>query len=144
VSDPWTTTASSSELPGQAPPVVFWYKLTMAATAVLYLVCAAGSVFALANPNSLANEEMTATEWRTMGAILLAVCAPLGAVYTLPLFLPPSKGAWIFGIVLIAILLSSCCYWPFCIPILIYWLRDDNRAYFGYEVTAAAPRSRPA
>ena len=134
MTDPWTSTSAPGNdyAPPAVPPVVFWYKLTMAATALLYLVCVAGSVFVIAKPDLLADTEMNPTEWRALGAVGVAISAPLTVAYALPLFLPPSKGAWIFGIILIAFLLSSCCYWPFCIPILIYWLRDENRAYFGY------------
>ena len=39
--------------------------------------------------------------------------------------------AWIYGMVLICIGLTSPCCLPVTIPLLIGWIKDDAKAYFG-------------
>jgi hypothetical protein len=132
--DPWASSRLSEPIPpppAAVPPVLFWYKLTMGLTAVMYVMLGIGSVAALAFADSIADAEMSADEWRLMSVFMIVISMPLATAYALPLFLRPSKGAWVFGIVLMALLMSSCCYWPACIPLIIYWVKPETRAYFG-------------
>jgi hypothetical protein len=32
---------------------------------------------------------------------------------------------------MMAIGMTSCCFLPFLIPLLIYWLKPETKAYFG-------------
>ena len=36
------------------------------------------------------------------------------------------------GDVLIALTLTSCCFWPFSIPLLIFWVKPDVRTYYAH------------
>jgi hypothetical protein len=46
---------------------------------------------------------------------------------------------WIYGIVLIALGMTSACFVPACIPLLIYWLKPDAKSYFQPEQKDVLP-----
>ena len=56
---------------------------------------------------------------------------PGAAAFSAGIFLPPRLWVWIYGIVLIAVGFTSACCIPFCVPLLIYWLKPEAKAYFG-------------
>lgn len=58
------------------------------------------------------------------------VSLPLLMVFAYGLFLPQAKWAWIYGLILIAIGMGSCCFWPICIPLLIKWIDPEFKAWF--------------
>ncbi len=55
---------------------------------------------------------------------------PFMLVFAYAFFLPRAKWAWVFGTVLIALGLGSCCFWPICIPLLIKWIDPACRSWF--------------
>ena len=63
------------------------------------------------------------------------MCFVIGLVLifmsVLAIFLPPRPRVWIYNIVVIALGFASCCCMPATIPLLIFWLRDDTKHYFG-------------
>lgn len=60
----------------------------------------------------------------------LAVGVVMLPLYGVAPFLPRGKVAWIYGIVLLAMGLTSCCFIAFSIPLFIFWLKPETRAYF--------------
>jgi hypothetical protein len=48
-------------------------------------------------------------------------------------FLPRAKWVWIMDIVLICLGLPVCCLWPISVPLLVYWVKPETKAYFGFE-----------
>ena len=60
----------------------------------------------------------------------------LGFVFMIPFaatpFLPRRPWAWIFGIVMIALTMTSLCCLPLAIPILIQFVKQDVKRYYGY------------
>ena len=52
-------------------------------------------------------------------------------VFAVAALLPAKPYNWFVGIVMIALGFSSCCLWPACIPLLIYWVKPETKALFG-------------
>ncbi len=46
-------------------------------------------------------------------------------------FLPRRPWVWIYDLVLICLGMTSCACLPICIPLLIFWIKPEVRAYFG-------------
>jgi hypothetical protein len=109
--------------------------------ALLYLsVVVMGIVFLFADPSGL---EMKAPEARIMSVFFilfgLLFCAP----FVTGIFLPRKSWAWIFGLVLICIGLTSACLLPFCIPLLIFWIKPETKTYFGRYTRTPPPPPLP-
>jgi len=49
-------------------------------------------------------------------------------------FLPRRPGVWVYDVVLIALGLTSACLWPITIPLLIFWIKPENKLWFGRNV----------
>jgi hypothetical protein len=112
-----------------APPVVRWFKVYAAVMAALYLLIVAAGLFFLFIPaEALGEDEMP--PW-IMTLIFVGIGLPLLAAFAAAIFLPPRRWVWIYDIVLICLGLTSCLTLPFCIALLIYWLKPEAKAYFG-------------
>ena len=70
--------------------------------------------------------------------IMGVVSFPLMLGFGYGLFLPRAKWAWVYGIILIAIGMGSCCFWPICIPLLIKWIDPNFKAWFERTDVATA------
>lgn len=113
----------------EPPRVVTWFKVYAGFLCLLYLATAAFSlVFFLVDPAEL---EMEATEAHVIGALLLVVGLALFAANLLPLILRPRPWLWVYDLVLICLGMTSACFLPACIPLLIYWLKPEAKEYFG-------------
>jgi hypothetical protein len=51
--------------------------------------------------------------------------------YAMGPFVKGKSWGWVFGIVLIAIGMTSCCLWPITIPLLIQWIKPEMKRAFG-------------
>lgn len=113
----------------QPPKVLLWFKFYSGFLCLLYLATAAFSLFIIfADPSDI---DMSALEARIMGPILLIVGVVLFVVCLLPLILRPRPWLWIYDLVVICIGMTSACFLPVCIPLLIFWLKEDTKRYFG-------------
>jgi len=64
--------------------------------------------------------------------MVFAVCGfPLMIPFGMGVLLPARPWAWTMGMVLICLGLTSVCTIPACIPLLIFWLRPETKAFFG-------------
>ncbi len=98
--------------------------------ACLYLACVLGAISALfvIDFEDLSREDRVGS---LVGCILLGVMSfPLAMLFGFGPFLPRKNWAWIYGIVLIAIGLTSPCCMPVSIPLLIFWIKPEIRAYY--------------
>ncbi|HEX7316103.1 MAG TPA: hypothetical protein VF297_19510 [Pyrinomonadaceae bacterium] len=112
----------------QKPTVVKWYAIYCYAMALMYLVCAfMGLVFLFGDP---AEMEMDAVGAKFMGALLILMGLGFGALYGAAPSMPLKKWAWVVGIVLICFGLTSACCLPAAIPLLIWWLKPETKAYY--------------
>ena len=118
------------------PPVYKWFVAYSICMALLYLVTAGmGIVFMVMEPDA----EMSAAEAKIMGV----VCLILGLVFFVPYaaapFLPRQSWVWVLGLVLICIGLTSACCLPVCIPLLIFWLKPEMKAFYGRTLSPLPP-----
>jgi len=107
----------------------FWYRVYCAVLALLYLmVIVLGVVLAVFQPPS---REYNPQEMMIMGVIYAVIGAVFFLVFAIALFLPPKPYNWIVGIVTLAIGMTSCCFIPLVVPLFIFWLKPETKAFFG-------------
>ena len=61
---------------------------------------------------------------------LLLVGLAFAIAFALVFVFPRKHWAWIYGLVLICIGMSSCCILPAAIPLLIFWLKPEVKSWF--------------
>jgi hypothetical protein len=111
------------------PKVVCWFKVYSTVLGLIYLaVGGLGVFFLLLDPGQL---EMPATQARAMGLVFILLGLILAAVFFLPLVLSPRPWVWVYDLVLICIGMTSACFIPACIPLLIFWVKPQTKAWFG-------------
>lgn len=117
------------ECGGSPPKVFFWFKMYAGLLSLIYLVMVAFSlVFFLADPQDL---DMPKTFALLIGMLFLGLGLVLFIACLLPFFLPPKPWVWIYNLVIICVGMTSACFLPICVPLLIYWLKPEAKAYFG-------------
>lgn len=114
------------------PTVLLWYRLYCGAMAFLYFLCILGGAALLLFHQTLGAEdpETPPLLWAIYGAILLGMGLLLGGAYVAAFFLPRTRWAWIYHLVMIAIGLTSCCCMLASIPLLIFWIRPETQEWF--------------
>ncbi len=111
------------------PKAIFWYQVYCWIMAAMYFVVAAIGAVLLVVPASAL--EMQEVEKYLTAGVCIVMGLPLMVACLVPFCFHPRPWLWVYGIVLIALGLTSCCFWPICIPLLIYWLKPDVQGYFG-------------
>jgi drug/metabolite transporter (DMT)-like permease len=118
----------STSLNPRTPPVYTWFVVYCILMALGYLFLAVmGVVFFFTEPD----REMSAAEQKLMSSVFLILGLAFFVAYALPPFLPRKSWVWVFGLVLICLGLSSACCLPVCIPLLIFWLKPEMKAFYG-------------
>lgn len=127
---PSQTPALNPELGGK---VWRWYVAYCVLMALVYLACAVGGGFLAFFPFAFMREAEL-TQFRLQGGIMLLMGTLFLAVFAAAPFLPKKPWNWIVGMVLICLGLTSCCFMPISIPLLIQWLKPEVKAFFGRPV----------
>ena len=110
------------------PPVYKWFVAYCILMALLYLTTAVmGIVFLFIEPD----RDMSAAEARLMGAVFLILGLAVFVPYAFAPFLPRKSWVWVLGLVLICLGLTSACCLPVCIPLLIFWMKPETKAFYG-------------
>ncbi len=114
--------------PATEPGVLVWARIytTLMALMNLCLIPLGASMFFIDVPPDDTPRWMLLSQ--AMAVIGMGVVFGLGNLA--PWFMQRSKAKWIVYIVLIAWSCTSCCTWPFSIPLLIFWLKPEVKAYF--------------
>ena len=115
----------------EKPPVYNWYVAYCIVMAIMYLLIAVFGVLLVIYPGLMSKTHEDVLAHGITGAIYIVLGIVLLVLYVIALFLPPKPRVWIYGIVLIAIGMTSCCCLPVTIPLLIYWIKPDVKRYFG-------------
>ncbi|MBU6178636.1 MAG: hypothetical protein KGR69_03185 [Verrucomicrobia bacterium] len=115
--------------PPARPAVLGWFKAYCVVLCLLYLLFAGASlIFFLVEPEEL---EMGTAEAIFMGLVFLVVGLVCFVASLLPLFLKPRPWVWIYDLVVICIGMTSACFLPLCVPLLIFWIKPEVKAWFG-------------
>ena len=122
------------------PAAYKWFVVYCILMALGYLSLAVmGIAFGFIEPE----RDMSPQEAKLMGVVFLI----LGLVFCVPYaaapFLPRQSWVWVFSLVLICIGLGSTCCLPICIPLLIYWLKPEMKAFYGRNLTPSPPPPPP-
>ncbi len=111
------------------PPVMTWFVAYCVFMTLLYLFCfVVGIVFVATEPTG---RDMSADEARVMGMVFIGMGLVLAVPFAIGPFLPRKPGAWVFGLVLICLGLTSVCCLPVTVPLLIHWIKPETKSYFG-------------
>jgi hypothetical protein len=115
--------------PMHAPAVWNWYRVYAGLMAVMYLVLLVGGT----TVPLWAPEEVDADDPPPWAISLIVGCVslPFAAAYVAAFFLPLKPWAWVYHLVLICVGLTSACCMAASIPLLIFWIKPEARAYFG-------------
>jgi len=115
--------------PNSSPPAVFfWFKVYTGFMTALYVGCLIlAPVLFFIGTRSMGEERavlmIQAVIFGSIGLVLAVACV-------LPFFLPRKPWVWVYDLVIICIGLTSCCFLPATIPLLIYWIKPETKAWF--------------
>ena len=113
------------------PPVWKWYLIYCGAMTALYVfVLVLGVGLFMFGDQLGAPRNQGAPEMTVMGILYAVLGAVLALMYVAPFVLPRSKAAWIYGFITIGIGFTSCCTLPASIPLIIFWLKPETKAFF--------------
>ena len=115
-----------------APPVLIWYKIYLGLMVLLALFFAGLGAFLVVIPivEGLDDDTIPAL---IIGGIYIVIGLAFALLYAIPLLFSPRPWIWIYGIVLIALSMTNLCCIPLAIPLLIFWIKDDNRRWHGMQ-----------
>jgi len=114
----------------KAKKTVNFFKIYAGFMILLYvLVALLGFVFVIFN-ESMSDAENPPVLIIIYGVMFVLTGLIFAAFFSASFFLPKNKAGYIVNLVLIAFSLSSCCFWPFCIPLLIQWLKPEVKKYY--------------
>lgn len=108
-----------------------WYRIYTGFMALLYLAVAAMGLFLVFAGSTF--EGQKPEDAIIAGVVYGSFGLLFGIVYAVATFLPRRPYNWIVGIVAIGVGLTSCCFLPATVPLLIFWLKPETKAYFGRE-----------
>lgn len=111
------------------PKVIFWFKVYAAILCFIYLLTALFGIAMMVVDSS--DPEMPRWGMVVMGILFFAMGVGLFVVCLVPLILTPRPWLWILDLVVICLGMTSACFLPFCIPLLIFWLKPEVKRYFG-------------
>ena len=107
----------------------FWYRVYLGVLAAIYLLMAVGgAALSYLQPPG---ENQTPQEMLIMGIFYGVAGAIFFLIFGIALFLPRKSYNWVVGMVMICLGMTSCCFLPFLIPLLISWIKPETKAYFG-------------
>jgi hypothetical protein len=108
-----------------------WFVAYCVLMTLLYLISVTtGAVLLVFSFTSLA-EKPDISILRTQATAFLLIGVVLMIPYAMGPFVKGKSWGWVFGIVLIAIGMTSCCLWPITIPLLIQWIKPEMKRAFG-------------
>lgn len=108
-----------------------WFRVYCGFMALVYLLCTLGGIGAIVlSMTGQINNNDDRIMLIIQGIIFSVISVPLMIMFAFGLNLPRRKWGWIFGIVLIAIGLTSPCCMPASIPLLIFWMKPELRRFY--------------
>lgn len=111
------------------PAAVTWFLVYCGVLCFLYLgVVAIGIVFLSLDPAQLDQSRMEAL---VLGGLFTVVGAACLVASALPFFLPRRPWVWIYDLVIICMGMTSACFLPASIPLLIFWMKPEVKTWFG-------------
>lgn len=111
------------------PGVITWFYVYCWILCIMYsVVMFASIIFFVVDPAKL---EMAASDACITGAVMLLGGGVFFVFGLLPLIFRPRPWLWVYDLIVICLGLTSCCFWPICIPLIIFWIKPETKQYFG-------------
>jgi hypothetical protein len=113
------------------PKVITWFNVYCIFLCVIYLAVALFPVliFFLASDDP----EMPRAFAIMIGGLFALMGMVLFAMSLLPLVLRPRPWLWTYDLVIICLGMTSACFLPVCIPLMLFWIKPETKKYFGNE-----------
>jgi len=118
----------------EKPGAVFWFHVYLVVLCFLYLAVAAGGLFLIAASQGafgLSRSSEDSFSLMVTGIVLVPMAIVLFVACLIPFFAPRRRWVWVYGSVLICLGMSSACFLPACVVLLVYWLKPETQAWFG-------------
>jgi hypothetical protein len=113
------------------PSVWIWFIVYCCLVALVGAFYVLIGVIAIVSPSTDPN---VSRESSLIGGLFFVIFYGLiGAVFGAAPFLPKQPWVWIYDLVLICLSLPVCCCTPFAIPLLIFWLKPETKAFFNMQ-----------
>lgn len=107
----------------------FWFRIYAILLALIYVASILfGTFLLIAQPKTSTRDE---AEIFLTGILLTVFGLPFLILSIVGVFLPKRRWAWVYGLALICIGMTSCCFLPITIPLLINWIKPETKALFG-------------
>ncbi len=117
------------------PSVLKWFKVYCGFLVLIYifttLVAVAGFFIPPEELNRGSSEGPPTWLFYLIVALMLLASLIFAGLFSAPFFLKPKPWVWVLDLVLICIGFLSCATIPAAIPLLIYWMKPETKAYFG-------------
>lgn len=114
---------------GIRPDVIMWFRVYCVVLCVLYFAVAVFSLaFFLVDPAAF---EMSRVAAYAAGIGVLLMGLVFFVASLLPLLLRPRPWLWTYDLVIICFGMTSACFLPTCIPLMIFWMKPEVKSYFG-------------
>lgn len=111
------------------PKVWPWYVAYCISLALVYFLLLVGGIVLIFFFDLLPPEEKIGLGFAAVFSIVLGLVFAAG--FAAGPFLPRKPWAWIYGMVLISIGMTSACCLPASIPLLIFWIKPETKIFFG-------------
>jgi hypothetical protein len=113
------------------PSVVVWYRVYCVVSALFYLLIGLALISGMTFDPTFTKGIEHPEAFRIFAWIFSTFIVMMGGLFVVSFFMGRNSSAWVFHLVLICLGLSSGLFIFACIPILIYWLKPETKAYFG-------------
>ncbi len=110
------------------PKAVFWFRVYAGCMAGIYALCALAAPLVFFAGTRAAGEQGMVLKIQAVALLLVGLAFAIA--FALVFVFPRKHWAWIYGLVLICIGMTSCCILPAAIPLLIFWLKPEVKSWF--------------
>jgi hypothetical protein len=118
--------------PEARPAVIPWFTAYCILMTLLYgVLVVVGVVLLIASATGQTQSREDAAVLLFQGILFIALGLPLAAVFGVAPFLARRPWVWVYDLVLICWSFTSLCCLPATIPLLIYWIKPETKAWFG-------------
>ena len=109
-----------------------WFVAYCVLMALLYLLTTGIGVLLVILDLGVGSFGNNRGEMLTQGVIFLIFGLVLLVPFSIGPFIKGKSWGWVYGIILIALGMTSCCLWPLTIPLMIQWVKPEMKRMFGH------------
>lgn len=114
--------------PDARPAAVTWFFVYCGVLCAIYVAVVAGGAYFITLAPTTPDERFATLMTGWIFAVVGAACLAASAA---PFFLPRRPWVWVYDLVIICLGMTSACFLPASIPLLIFWMKPDVKAHFG-------------